>query len=241
MDFEKTKDEFLVRYYWWALEDFKREIYKGYPFLRAFKWKETSVVLKIMESLAENDRIAFSKALVKRFHKRALEITGEFLTSEEETMCNDYLVASRIQTPEEIEMCEREITGETIFKIDRKRFANLIKVEMEAIFGAKCKKMSDGVWQYASRVEGWELQTYINVGGRYHQLSYGQSLKIAPRFCLAEQISLLSWLGISGQTSWSYLTEKNVPETARVVAQLCEHFLQVAPKLLAGLSSTASE
>ena len=45
MNSEETKDEFLVRYYWWALEDLKREIYQNYPFLRAFKWKETSAVL----------------------------------------------------------------------------------------------------------------------------------------------------------------------------------------------------
>ena len=65
----------------------------------------------MMGSLAENDRVAFSKALVKRFHKRVLEITGDFMTTEEETLCHNYLAASQIQAVEEIQIYQSEIKG----------------------------------------------------------------------------------------------------------------------------------
>lgn len=37
MNLEQVKEEFSVRYYYWALEDFKREIEQDFPFLREFK------------------------------------------------------------------------------------------------------------------------------------------------------------------------------------------------------------
>ncbi|MPM91299.1 hypothetical protein SDC9_138427 [bioreactor metagenome] len=49
-------------------------------------------------------------------------------------------------------------------------------------------------------------------------------------------ISFTGWLGISGRTEWTDLLDSDSPQAAKELAALCQHFLRVAPELLAGLS-----
>jgi hypothetical protein len=48
-------------------------------------------------------------------------------------------------------------------------------------------------------------------------------------------ISALSWLGLSSGTNWNDLEDSKAELTAGLVAELCAHFLNVAPKLLTGI------
>jgi hypothetical protein len=80
MDLEGAKDEFAVRYYRWAREDFRREIGQGFPLLGSIKGTAALRLLAAMESLGPDEQVRFADALVKRFHPRATELLNEPLT-----------------------------------------------------------------------------------------------------------------------------------------------------------------
>jgi hypothetical protein len=48
-------------------------------------------------------------------------------------------------------------------------------------------------------------------------------------------MSLLSWLGITSVTYWTYITEATIPEAAKTVGNFCRHFIAAADHFLAGL------
>ncbi|MGH7951238.1 MAG: hypothetical protein ACREFE_04880 [Limisphaerales bacterium] len=56
-----------------------------------------------------------------------------------------------------------------------------------------------------------------------------------PVLTLAQQISFGSWLGITSQMQWQYLTEEDVEPVCSAVIKFCGRFFDVAPKLLKGL------
>ena len=86
----------------------------------------------------------------------------------------------------------------------------------------------------------WSLRTSVDVGGRTRQLWYLHALGAGtPRGpYLHEHISFLMWLGV-GQTGWDCLLEEGTAEAVEMLAQVCGHFVQAVPELVAGLSPPA--
>jgi len=126
MNIQEATDEFVTRYYRWALEDCQREVNEGFPLLRAIKSRFILRVLAVMEPLQKEQRIRLSIALVKRFHERAVEVTGEYLTAEEEELCKSYLGATSVLARDGVETDR--------FEVNRKGFADLVKQEMQLVF-----------------------------------------------------------------------------------------------------------
>jgi hypothetical protein len=85
--------------------------------------------------------------------------------------------------------------------------------------------------------------TWIDTGGRL-QLRYDH--EIVPYDAIVSgrvtkyplfRLSLVSWLGISGgETTWDDLGDEDAEPVAKLLAKLISHFMNVAPKLLEGLS-----
>jgi len=85
MELEQTQEEFMVRYYRWALHDAQREVQEGFPFLRAIQDELVFNLLAFMDTLLEEDQVRYLLARVKLRHQKAVEVTGEYLRGEEET------------------------------------------------------------------------------------------------------------------------------------------------------------
>jgi hypothetical protein len=66
---------------------------------------------------------------------------------------------------------------------------------------------------------------------RYQTKNGGYSLPCA----LSSNLSLCSWLGISGATEWEYLTDQEVESTCHTAVRLCAQFFEIVPRLLKGL------
>ncbi|MBI2002395.1 MAG: hypothetical protein HYS69_14645 [candidate division NC10 bacterium] len=94
-------DEFAVRYYRWSLEDCRREIREDFPLLRTVKSNLAIRALAYLESFPGDDRLRVATGLVRRCHRKALEITGESWTAHDEAIHQDYVRAARILRPEE--------------------------------------------------------------------------------------------------------------------------------------------
>jgi hypothetical protein len=52
------------------------------------------------------------------------------------------------------------------------------------------------------------------------------------------QISVLTWLGVTGQTDWNYYTDAELPVLARNLRCICERFLSAIPTLMHELEIT---
>ena len=79
-------DEFAVRYYRWSLEDCRREIREDFLLLRTVKSSLVIRALAYLESFPGDDRLRVATALVRRCHRKALEITGESWTAHDEAI-----------------------------------------------------------------------------------------------------------------------------------------------------------
>lgn len=103
--------------------------------------------------------------------------------------------------------------------------------------GKACEEdVKSGEWQYETKIGPWTVLTRIDTGGRFHQLTYDHCIILSNEKRLMEHISILSWLGISGQTLWRDLQKDDAETTADTVAQIVRHFMQAIPNLLQGLT-----
>ena len=94
-------DEFAVRYYRWALDDARREVRENFPLLRTVKSGLVIRAVAYFESLADDERLRAAAALVKRSHRRAVELTGDSGGAGDDAIDRDYRSAARIARPEE--------------------------------------------------------------------------------------------------------------------------------------------
>lgn len=239
------QDEFLLRYYRWALGDSRREFSEGFPLVNQISSTNAFDFLEFVESLAPSQREPFSRGLVKRFHPRACEILGESLSSSEEASLARYLhpgarlggrLGVAVLGQREKQLLKEELAGKVNFQIDRKRLRTEIIKCLSPVLGGKYEPWGEWqVWKYTNVFDGWKLSTYVDVGGHIHQLCYHHVLG-APNNCeVHPKISLLGWLGIAGNTHWESLTERETSRAAASLAQICAHFLAALPVLLKDL------
>lgn len=226
-----------MRYYRWALGDFRREIQEDFPFLRRIKGRASLRLLAAMEPLRREEQIRFSVALVKRFHPQALEVTGEYSTIEENELIRGYVDSILVPTRKEQEIDRQIQEGSLRLEVNKKELADLIKAELQPILGSPSEVWGPGEWWYVTPIANWSVRTSVNVAGKSgYQLDYHHRVGIvAPPRYLVQWTSVLSWLGISSQTIWDLLTKSDASEAARTLALLCSHFIQAVPGLLEGL------
>ena len=74
---EDLQRDFNVRYYHWALQDFRREIQHDFPFLRGFKTGSAFEIVEMMSKMSSREKLLLASALVKRFHKDGVQAAGD--------------------------------------------------------------------------------------------------------------------------------------------------------------------
>jgi hypothetical protein len=237
MTFEDAQKEFAVRYYLWATEESRMEIERGFPLLKRLEITTCRRYLRRMTQLTSGEQRAFADVMVKRFHPQALELSGEILTNEEVYEIKKYTASGALEIdPIEEAFFQREIHGDRTTKLDRKRFRRILKQCLVPILGHEDKGGGGGTWCYTTNVESVRILTYVDTGGTQHQLSYFHRIVFSRHQTLHEGISVLDWLGLSSATQWRQIEDSKAEATAHLLAELCSHFLTIAPRLLKGLS-----
>jgi hypothetical protein len=229
-------DEFRVRYYRWALGDARRELGEEWPLLRGVKSALVIRTLAHLASLPADRRPLVMTALVKRFHRRAVELTGDSWGADEEAIARDYLEATRIPRPEEEGYRQALLHEPGRLTIARSRFLAAVRGDLAPVLGVGAAFASERDWRYDTPIGPWTLVTLVDVGGRHHQLSYTQTIRSRHPRPLGEHLSICAWLGVGGQTAWDQITEADTAGAARGLARICAHFLEALPALLDGLS-----
>jgi hypothetical protein len=259
MNWDEIKEDFAVRYYLWAWEDFKREIEQGFPILRTFRSSEgqrsivrgsSECVLDMMLEMTRDEQLFFAGALVKRFHGHALQATGEKMTKEEIEICKDYRARSLVPTESELAARDRYREGQKIIVAKRSMFRKATKVELKKL-NMQITEDRGVLWRYQTRVGDWNIVTEIDTSHRDAQIIYHHNINVADRvetvtlpngeqidkfIQLASLVSLNSWLGISSTTKWCDLVDSDCPRVIQALSGLCSQFLGIVPKLLKGLS-----
>lgn len=136
MDLETAKREFGMRFYRWAIQDFRREVADGLPFIASIKGVATQRFLEIWPSLTEHERRSVEKAFLKWAHAEAVEITGEGHTIDEWKLFEAYRRRSLQECQLEKQIYRRRALGQGPVKtLNRRRFASSARRRLKAVFG----------------------------------------------------------------------------------------------------------
>ena len=232
----KAKLQFEERFYNWCLRDWEREINQDYPFLSSVSYPSSRYAIRIMRSFPDKRRTLLASGLVKRFRQKdLLEQLGEEYTEEEKRLVQLYLDVC--QRSDWIETGNRSLEEEGKKRIKRKELKNCIVNSLSSVFLEGYEDCGGWeVWRYCTKFGPWQLLTYFDVGGTSEELSYDHSIIVSERVLLFEGISLLSWLGLSGSTSWKVTENSQIEHAAKTATVFCSHFMNAVPKLLEGLS-----
>jgi hypothetical protein len=237
LDWQRVKDEFAVRYYHWSGHDFAREIDDDFPFLRALHNRAAMRFMENFRLLDAADAQALTAALVKHAHRQALALSGDEISSAEESLVRDFSQAILIPSVAEASFKDANGHGHGTGKIDRNQLTERIKQELRGIFPYQPENWGPYDWCYRIPMGDWVVQTYIDAGSHEHKLLYDHAIisQGDARLRLEDMISILSWFGITQKTTWDYVEHHDVVTTARSLAHVCAHFVQAVPQLLPGL------
>ena len=248
----KAKTDFQVRYYLWAASEWEKEIHDGFPNLRSFKGGIPSGTYRFMQLFGKREQMTIARALLKRFHPDAVNALGEACSAEEQTLRRKrdaYLVPS----PTEEDVAARRNAGEKVKFASKRKLQTAMMKKFQLAFRERCTNSNyDDLCDPSSLFEtkccgGWNISTQFWFGRRESLIDYNQSIQSELTFhqkgetgdytgslLLEEAISFCGWLGI-GPTQWPYIKSEEVDQTCNTVVQHCQHFFEVAPKLLQGL------
>jgi len=241
MNLPEAQREFAVRYYWWAKEEIKREVRENFPLLGAFK-NRTGRFFPNIQSSSPDEVVVLMTALLKRTMASAITIAGDCFTEDEKQLVERYFQSPIVGSARDFELTEMELARAKGIYADRRLLRSAIKDELTPILGSRIFRRSSATWVHTTEINGWMVNTDIDTGGRYHQLSYSHYITDHEVTTLSNHpnlnefpISVLSWLGLGG-TQWSMLTPSDVPDVVKSLSAYCSLFMSVVPKLLSGLT-----
>jgi hypothetical protein len=233
-----ARNAFAVRYYRWALHDMEREIDQGLPLLRSIQGSLAMRAVDLLESIDAGERRRVATVLVKRGHRKALEIAGDGWGEAETSIDTRIRDALRAPSPREAEYNDASLHNPSSIKVSRAALLSAVTRTLTPVLGTPGAAFSTKrEWRFATSVGEWTLVTLVDTGGSTHQLAYMQTIQADDRRRLQEGISILSWTGIGGaNTQWNRLTAAGIDAAAGAAAAACERFLHAAPELLQGLT-----
>jgi hypothetical protein len=234
MILEVAKQEFLVRYYWWAKNQIGREFDESFVLLEKLKQSGNPPTLRFMD-YAENIDPQIVKstmiAMLKRRMKNVAEFANESFNQEDGCLCNSYF---------EFGPRSKIIKAENnIAIVERKHLRNILKARLEPLLGDKITKYGAGTWRYSTQINSWIVGTTIDTAGKLHALSYSHCVgtKECPDLLSDAAISIQSWLGVAGgPTYWLHVNEDNIYKILSLLAEVVSNYLNAASALLNGLN-----
>ncbi len=248
MTFSKAKREFDIRYYLWAISEFEREAEDSFPTLQVFKSGGAWKTYQFMMQLSKSDQLILAHSLLKRFHMNAVAALGETCSPEEESLRSrrDAAFSNILSVGDEIRA--RKNAGEPIKLASKRNLRKVMTQQFKAEFGDECIGLAsvdeEPDLRFKMKRAGWIVNTFFEFGRSQAMLNYSHNIESEKTFPygggevgmgMGAMMSFNSYLGVSSQTQWHYLTEDEIEPSCAVALKLCAHFLGVLPKLLKGL------
>jgi hypothetical protein len=224
-----AKREFAIRYYRWALEQWRLEIDGGFPLLRAIRHSSCAEILEIMSTMSRSERLKMAEILTKWFHPDAVKALGQTLTPEEREMFEHWRhVRARLyRESAEYAACA---------KPRQKKIAPLraaIKELVAPVIGKEVEAYRGVLYQYELLIGRWTVVTRVDFTGRADDFVYDHVIRSSADSRELCRVSATSWFGIcGGMTAWVGLSDEDIPNAAATLAVVCRRFLDAAPRLL---------
>ena len=216
----------------YAASEFAAEAAQDFPLLRTIPNKLSRKLIMAAETMVVEDRVKMAVALTKRFH---INTIGESLSEEESKLISRYLDRSLLNSgPSSTD----RMVQSTYAKTGRKELAALVHEVAGHILGEPKVKWSSDVLRYTRRINGWQVDTSVDLGSSLYDLAYYHFVH-TDETRLVESISLFNWWGLGGQTYWQAVNQANAQRTVESLAEACTRFLRAAPTILAELSCEA--
>jgi hypothetical protein len=229
------RDNFLMKYFRWSLQDCEREVDSRFALLRTINQPLTRIFLQCVESKQVDAQRVLARGLVKRFHQKAVELLGESCDAQETEALHDWdgvrdarLMASGVGGRKGL---SRRGTG----RIKPAWVREILSDRLAGICG-QGREWDREQWRYERGFDGWLIGTNVDLSGGRGEVTYSHSIgKPDEAQKLREGVALLSWLGICGETSWRVLDETDVLPASNGLAASCERFFEAVPELLNGI------
>jgi hypothetical protein len=224
----RVRDTFAVAYFNWALRDAEKQSMKGFPLLGLLRDGLAREYVRFWAALSEQARRVFVSGMVKRFHRRAVALTGMAMTPEENALVARHLNCPPSPNTQE-EFCRpRPTVG------DLRKLRAIVKSLVDEETGGKAESWTPGHIVFHRSVKRWTVSTSITVHTKIY-LSYDHSIRDNEGNVVEERISVSNWLGIGGQTTWMLMKPGELEESARSAMALARYFLDQIPEILASV------
>jgi hypothetical protein len=226
---DRARDDFALLFYRWACVNAVDQATHGFPLLSLVRSNAAAKYLRLYQELPITQRSAFLRAMAKRTHTRAVELTSEFLTNEEQQ-----LVAKFLNPPWATNTDERETSWNhpRLTQHDRKLLAKMLKDRIARETGGEFEEWAPGVIVFSRVVGRWRVSTTIAVKSQQNLgYEHGIALEGDPEARLKEYTSVTRWLGI-GEANWNLMTPNELEESSRSVLVLARYFLDAVPDIL---------
>lgn len=233
----EAEHEFALRYYNWALQDAEREVLEGFPLISRIKDKTPMAFLLVMETLPLEQQLLYSRIFVKDTFQHILNDPVVHLTDTESKLRKEFFI-------------KMKKAGKVLFNqgaldtleagVKFKALKNLLEAQVPPEIGTQF--ISDGSRElaYKKYMHPWEINTHFDFGGRA-KVHYVQIIKTIdrpyPRIKPLAVVDILIWQGI-GQTGFNLMTNEDSPLVAKFLVDVCIHFMNIVPDLLADLPPT---
>lgn len=226
MHWPRARDELLLRHYAWSLRQWDAERAHNFATLRSMRARAADHFLAALQKLPPDKVSLATVALTKRAHSQAVTLIGQNLNARENAVLADLDTYRHMWT-------NNNPSEKGIAIAARHDAAPRIK-DLLAGLGTP-EQIGSLEWRYNVDVGGWSLQTYIDFGGRYGDLSYGHSLQVNSNWTIPGRISFLSSLGIAN-SKWRIRDESDADAAANRIASLARDFIQAVAELTSGLT-----
>jgi hypothetical protein len=225
------RDEFNARYHTWALGQARLERERGFPHLRSFPTGTAPRFLSFYDQLSAGEKMAVSEALALRWVPDPDRLVGRALTNVDRVLIDRYRAFAKSPASGELER-QFGIANGSIPRLRRKLLAKEIRRRLGPLFPEIGENWGGGLWRFARQFQEFHVHTYIDTGGNFHELSYSHCVVHGSPEPLGDHISLFSYLGISSQTMWNYLSERDLGPVADCVEDLVRNFMDSIPTIL---------
>lgn len=230
MEIITARDELERRLYYWALEEWKREIDSDFALLRIINDQAVRVVLKLMEERDRDNQLALAAVLVKRNRRYWLDKWQETYSEEEKKLDQLHFDEYRRAKTERLTGIHPQERGKPL---TAKRVISIIREPLERVLNSKCKKEGEE-WYFETVLGQWTIRTSFFIHVKDCSLLYVHVICGPGNLGIIGMGNFAEWLGAQG-VFWNYEGESDLPLVGEAMARACGYFLSAVPKLVEGL------
>lgn len=226
MEFEDLSNEFARRYYFWRLEEARKEYELQFVRLAMMNNYHTRRTRAIIARLSKLEKSLLFPALIKSSEQKLTALTGDSLSGEEEALLEKLSLAEQ-ETGLREEVAAQESRLKTVGK---KQLKKIIK----SIFLERLNpSFYSGLWFDVVLDNGWLIKTFVEVDDSSYYYShqiYWYKTRVGP-----PTINLSTWFGLY-PGGWVFVDDDDVERSADMIVGLCEYFIKISATLVDGLT-----